>query len=219
MRLVRAISTIGVVRWVLLLAIVIGVAGWFLLHRPGWWTGAGDRSPRAVAVGTGLEQAITREVTKVREPGPWGFVLVEDEINAWLVNRLEPWLESRGDVILPADVSDPRIRFGDGWVEVGLLTHQVGFPIFASARFEVRLDGGTLTLVPLEARMGPKTFDRQALAFLADYALLDDRSELDPSGELRVPAVIDLVDGRRVVLEELEVAPGELGLRFRTPGP
>ena len=61
-------------------------------------------------------------------------------------------------------------------------------------------------------------FDHK-LGLYEDYALLDDRSELDPSGELRVPAVIDLVDGRRVVLEELEVAPGELGLRFRTAGP
>ena len=156
----------------------------------------------------------------VREPGEWGFVLTEDDVNAWLVNRLDPWLQSRGDVELPEDVSDPRVRFGDGWIEVGLLGHQVGVPIFTSARFGVRLDGADLGLLPIEGRMAFATFDRESLAHLSDYLMIDGRTRIDQAtGEVTVPAIIELMDGRRVILTEIEVASGELAVRFRTVGP
>lgn len=216
-RRIRNLIGLGIVLGIVLGA---GLLVWSLTHRPAWWSSAGDRSPAAAAVGAGLEQALSREITLVREPGEWGFVLGEEQVNAWLVNRLEPWLESRDDLELPEDVSDPRIRFGDGWIEVGLLGHQLGVPIFSVARIEVGLEGEDLVLVPLEGRMAIKRFDREALTSLMEQLPFIDGGTIDPStGDLRVPAVIELMDGRRVVLTEIEVASGELALRFRTQGP
>ena len=213
-RRVKATTFLLIVPAVLLLGL------WLFVHRPGWWSSAGDRSPEAAAVGAGLEQAVTSEITRVRPPGEWGFVLGEDDVNAWLVNRLEPWLVSRQDIELPEGVSDPRVRFGDGWIEVGLLSHQIGVPIFTSARFEVRLDGADLTLLPIEGRMAFATFDRESLAYISDYLMIDGRTEIDQAtGEVKVPAIIELVDGRRVLLTDLEVVTGEMAVRFKTLGP
>lgn len=219
-RALLAIRRIRLFPFLLVIPLAIGLVLWLLVHRPGWWSSAGDRSPAAAAIGAGLEQAISREVTLVREPGEWGFVLTEEDVNAWLVNRLDPWLESRGDIELPEGVSDPRVRFGDGWIEVGLLSHQVGVPIFTSARFEVRLDGADLTLLPIEGRMAFATFDRESLAYLSDYLLIDGRTKINQAtGEVTLPAIIELMDGRRVILTEMEVVSGELAVRFRTVGP
>ncbi|MEE2971998.1 MAG: hypothetical protein VX672_02645, partial [Planctomycetota bacterium] len=118
---------------------------------------------------------------------------------------------------LPPGVSDPRMRLGDGWIEVGLLSHQLGPPIFVSARFEPRLDGRFITLTPIGGRMAFQEFGEGTLAQLADHARFDERIEVGSSGSLRIPATFELMDGRRVLLKDLEVLPGELGLRFRTP--
>ena len=219
-RALLATRRIRALCFLLVIPIGLGLVLWLLMHRPAWWSSAGDRSPAAAAVGAGLEQAITREVTLVREPGEWGFVLTEEDVNAWLVNRLDPWLQSRKDIELPEGVSDPRVRFGDGCIEVGLLSHQAGVPIFTSARFEVRLDGADLTLLPIEGRMAFASFDRESLAYLSDDLLIDGRTEINQAtGELTIPAVIELMDGRRVTLTEIEVVSGELAVRFRTVGP
>lgn len=218
MSFIRTLFVLRFLRMGVAIAIGLVLLYWLFLARPGWYADAGDRSPEAASVGAGLEQAISREITMVREPGEWGFLLGQAEINAWLVNRLEPWLESREGIELPQGVSDPRVLLGDGWIEVGLLSRQIGVPIFISARFEPRLDGRFITLTPIGGRMAFKELGEGALAYLADYARLDDRTEVGASGSLRVPATIELMDGRRVLLKDFEVLPGELGLRFQTLG-
>lgn len=222
--IIRGLRTIFDVRIMvgvfIALALALALFLWMLVHRPGWWSSAGDRSSASAAIGAGLEQAVSREITMVREPGEWGFVLGEGDINAWLVNRLEPWLQSRRDLAFPEGLSDPRIRLGDDWIEVGLLAEQAGLQLFTSARFELRLENDDLVLLPIEGRLAFKTFDREALAYLEDHVLGDVEGEIDSSsGGLRVPAVITLADGRRVILTDLEMAAGELGVRFRTLGP
>ena len=136
----------------------------------------------------------------VREPGEWGFILGQAEINAWLVNRLEPWIESREDIEIPPGVSDPRVRLGDGWIEVGLLSRQIGVPIFISARFEARLDGRFITLTPIGGRMAFKELGRsRPWPTSPDYARLDESIEVGASGSLEARATIELMDGRRVL--------------------
>ncbi len=204
---------------VVILGLGLIVITLFFLHRPAWWVEAGDSSPAAVARGRGLEQALSREFTKVREPGDWGFVLGDEDLNAWLANRLESWAESRGDITIPPEFSDPRLRFGDGWVELGLLSRPVGFGIMSTIRFQVRLEGGDLVFRPTSARLGPLDMTGQGLSYLERYSQSDDRLEFDSSGEIRVPAVVPLLDGRRVSIEDLEIVGGELAVRLRTLGP
>ena len=189
------------------------------LHRPGWWVEAGDSSPAAVARGRGLEQALSREFTQVREQENWGFVLGEEDLNAWLANRLVPWADSRENVSLPAGFSDPRIRFGNGWVEVGLLADQIGLGIMSTIRFEVRLEGRDLVFLPSFARLGPLDLTGRGLGYLEAYARGDDRLRFDGSGEVRVSAVVPLLDGRRVLVKDLELVTGEMAVRLQTLGP
>lgn len=207
-------------KWsVVILGLGLIVITLFFLHRPAWWVEAGDSSSAAVSRGRGLEQALSREFTKVREPGDWGFVLGDEDLNAWLANRLEPWAESRGDITIPPEFSDPRLRFGDDWVELGLLSRPVGFGIMSTIRFQVRLEGGDLVFQPTFARLGPLDMTGQGLSYLEEYSQSDDRLEFDSSGEIRVPAVVTLVDGRRVLIEDLEIVEGEMAVRLRTLGP
>ena len=80
-------------------AIVLLVALLFYrvaVHRPGWWVTAGDRSPADQTRRVATENGVVRELTRVRTAASWGFVLGEEDVNAWLVNRLEPWAESQG---------------------------------------------------------------------------------------------------------------------------
>ena len=219
-RLIVALRTLRALK-VLVLVFGFGIFVFYMLflHRPSWWVEGGDSSPAASALGLGVEQAVVREFTLVRERGDWGFVLGTEDVNAWIVNRFEDWAASRDELSLPDGVSRPRIRFGDGWIEGGLLTHQLGVGVMSTVRFEARVMGRDIELKPIDAHFGPFDMTREGLAYLADYSVLDDRIEYDLSGVLSIPAVIHLVDGRRVLIEDLEIVDGEIAIRCQTVGP
>jgi len=212
----------------LLLVLLAGmVAAWLAVsHRPSWWTAGGDRSPAAEARGVAFENALVREMTAVRpDPTPWGFVIAEADVNAWLANRLGPWVESRGDLDLPPGIDEPRIRFIDGGIEVGVRGPLGGI---ATARFAIALDdGGDLLLTPTGGGLGLVSLGEGTARSTAG-AVVDMLGgtgvssgvdigdiRLEPDGRVRLPATIPLADGRRVELDDLEIVPGELAVRFR----
>lgn len=216
-------------RWgrrILVIVSAVLVITWLAVsHRPSWWTSGGDRSAAAEARGVAFENAMVREMTAVREgPASWGFVLVDADVNAWLANRLDPWIASRGNIDLPVGVDDPRIRFIDGGIEVGVEGPLGGV---ATARFKISLDGDDLLLTPGGGgiglfSLGEASAKSAASAIVemfggADGLRLGD-VRLEADGRVRMPAVIPLADGRRVQLDDLEIVVGELAVRFRTTG-
>ncbi len=188
-----------------------------LWHRPAWWDAAGDSSSAAQARGVATENAVVREITRVRGPESWGFVLGDDDVNAWLVNRFDAWSASQGRSFLPEGIEDPRIRFGDGSVEVGVLASQGGAEILALLRVDVVLEDDRLRLDISGGGDGLNAIVTSALlaAFAEDGTSGDGTSNTD----LTLPSSIPLTDGRRVVVEDFEIVPGECAVQFRTERP
>lgn len=208
----RIVALVGTALLLLVLVLVYRL----VVHRPAWWADAGDASPRAQARGAATENAVVRELTRVRGPEPWGFVLGEEDVNAWLVNRLEPWSRSQGRTVLPEGITDPRIRFADGWIEVGVLAAQGGAEILVVLRLDPTLEDGRLRIDVAGGGDG--------IASLLTSAMVEafgdvgsDESTVGP-GSILEP-VVPLTDGRRVVIEDFEIVPGELAVRFRTDRP
>ncbi len=216
-------------RWgrrLLLLLLVGVVAAWLAVsHRPSWWTAGGDRSEVAEARGVAFENAMVSRMTEVRDdPAPWGFIVTDADVNAWLANRLVPWVESRGDVDLPPGIDDPRMRFIDGGIEVGVSGPLGGV---ATARFAITLDGDDLVVTPTGGGLGWISLGegtaRSTASTIAEMLGGSDGVRvgdvrLDPEGRLRVKATIPLSDGRRVEVDDLEIVAGEFAVRFRTVG-
>lgn len=208
-------------RWrIPFLLLAIAVVAWVaVLRPPGWWSAAGDTSPEAEARGVGLENAMVREVTLVREAAdPWGFVVADEDLNAWLANRLEPWLRSRGADEAIAAAGDPRVRIVPGGIEIGVAAPFAGVVV---GRFEVSIDGEALLVVPSGGGLGVVPIGAGPLsAGLEILAGAVDGIDHDPaSGGLRLRREIPLADGRTVRLDDLELVTGELAVRFRTLGP
>lgn len=210
----RTVALVGT----LLLLLVLLVVYRLVVHRPAWWVAAGDTSSLAQARGVATENAVVRELTRVRGPESWGFVLGEEDVNAWLVNRLEPWSKSQGRQVLPEGIGDPRIRFADGWIELGVMAEQGGAEILVLLRIDATLDSDRLRIDVSGGGDG--------LAAVLTSALIDAfASELEGVGESTtgigsiLEPIVPLTDGRRVVIEDFEIVPGELAVRFRTERP
>lgn len=209
-------------RWrtpLLLLAAVAFIVWWAMLRPPGWWREAGDTSPEAVARGVGFENAMVREVTRVREGGdPWGFVVTDQDVNAWLANRLDPWLVNRGADGVTSLLGDPRIRLVPGGIEIGVAAPLAGVVV---GRFEVEIDGDDVVVRPTGAGIGVVPIGPGPLqAGLEALATAVEGIEFDAAvdGGLRLRREIPLSDGRTVVLDDLEIVSDELAVRFRTIG-
>lgn len=206
----------------LVLAMAAFAIWWSVLRPPAWWRVAGDTSPEAVARGVGLENAMVTEVTRVRDgDDPWGFVVADEDLNAWLATRFDPWLASRGADDMLAVIGDPRVRLVADGIEIGVAGPLGGVAI---GRFGISIDGDSIVLRPLGGSVGlvPIGGDsmRSGLAALAD-AIGGGTAGIDATAEdgVRLPREISLSDGRRVVLDDLEIVPGELAVRWRTLGP
>ncbi len=205
----------------LILLVAAAIVLWALVLRPpSWWSAGGDTSPEAAARGVGFENAMVREVTLVREDeDPWGFVITDEDVNAWLANRLEAWLTSRGADDALAVAGDPRIRLVPGGVEIGVAAPFAGVVV---ARFEISIEGDELVVVPTGGGLGVVPIGAGPLsAGLEILAGAVDGIAFDPAegGGLRLPRAIPLSDGRTVHLDDLELVTGELAVRFRTLGP
>ncbi|RPG13790.1 MAG: hypothetical protein CBB69_012775 [Phycisphaera sp. TMED9] len=186
----------------------------FALAGPGWWrfTPSGDSTAQQ---GNDIEQMIVGRVTRVRDSEePWGFVIDDDVVNVWLATRLVPWLEHEGDAELPEGWSDPQVRFGADVIQVGIGSPWYGVVV---TDFRPRLEDESvvLELVGTSAGWIPIPSSMAASLVPAFGSDLENGTEASMDG-IRVPRAFDLADGRSVWIEDIEVASGELGLRFRT---
>ncbi len=196
---------------------------WSILRPPAWWRAAGDVSPEAEIRGVEFENAMVREVTRVRDdPASWGFVVTDADVNAWLANRFEPWVASRGADEVLAVFGDPRVRLVPGGLEIGVAGPLGGVVV---GRFAITLEQGGLECRPLGGRVGVlpigASWLQDGLELLGPVLGDQDQAavSIGDAGVLRLRPEIPLSDGRTVRLEDLEIVSGELGVRFRTVGP
>jgi hypothetical protein len=184
------------------------------LFGPGWWyfTSSGDSTAQQ---GNDIEQMIVGRVTRVRESEePWGFVIDDDVVNVWLATRLVPWLEHDGDAELPEGWSDPQVRFGGDVIQVGVRSPWYGV-VVTDFRPRLEEESVVLELVGTSAGWIPIPHSIAASLVPAFGSNLENGVEASMD-RIRIPRAFDLADGRSVWIEDVEVASGELGLRFRT---
>ena len=192
----------------LALVVVLSLAG------PGWWRLAPD-GESLEQQGNDIEQLLVSRVTKVRDSEePWGFVIEDDVVNVWLATRLIPWLTHDGDLNLPEGWVDPRVRFGSDVIQIGVRSplHSVMVidfrPRLQNDSVVFELIGTSIGSMPVPLAMGASMVPVLGTIEGDDAEVSMDR--------FSIPRAFELADGRRVWIEDFEVASGELGLRFRT---
>lgn len=131
---------------------------------PGWWEEASDTEAGA-ARAERLENGVATAMSAVRPLGEtWSIALDEEDVNAWLAERLGKWLESRGEA-WPGALSRPRVRLEEGLVTVAAEVSSGGRVVSLGVRPRVEHGG---VWVEVEAvRVGRLPVPRDvALAFL-----------------------------------------------------
>ena len=225
---------------VVLALIAVVLAAFLVGRRPGWWQPVNSADPGLDAVGTGVENMVAQEFSRVR-PGAtappaadqpwrsdeWTIEVTAEQAEAWLNSRLGKWLASR-DAALPDGVRQIGIRFEEGRVRLGAavsigdgerVLSAVGSP-------QVGKDGGLwlrgvsvyagrLPLPPtwISRGGGPDWLVRglrDAPGF--EHAL----KVLAGEAPLAERPVITLGDGRHVRLVSVEVHDGHLTATCRT---
>ncbi|MGP1345156.1 MAG: hypothetical protein ACTS3F_00625 [Phycisphaerales bacterium] len=195
--------------------LVAALAAWLFFAsraRPLWWIDAAalpqDSAERAAA----LERGATTALHTVRDDDqdPWGVAMDQDDANAWLRHRLNPWLANRG---ITAPPFEPRVAFAPGELRIGLGMEPRRI---MWAVFDVSFDDGSaapggessLRLSLRETGVGrvpvPRVFVRRVgepalRSALGQWVRFEDAGDII----LRMPG-LGLADGRAVRIVDIE---------------
>lgn len=162
--------------------VVIQLAG--LNDTPAWWVHETNDRESAVR----LENAITTQLTAVRQPGDerWSVAISEPEINAWLAHRLRPTIEThQGPDAWPAGLGSVRVDINGGRLLVGaMIEHSTGRS-FAWSDCTLAIEGDDLLVRFSTPRIGTTRVPTRVLGRV-----------LTNGTTTRVRAMLDLEDGR-----------------------
>lgn len=191
--------------WLWFAALLVLVAGWLLLRTPpGWYQpeqhvdGAGER----------FEQEVVDQLTTLREDdASWELRLDPALCNAFLAQRLRPWLqrESPRTLGLLDSLGPPQIRVRPRGkvVPPGIV---LGFLGWGWLEFGVQAAGDSATCTKLQL-----VRSRVGGVFPVPVSWV-----ADVPGELTFPQVIPLQDKRTVIVDALRFEGQELILLCRT---
>ena len=100
------------------LALAIGAGFWSARTPPTWF----EPVPPSEAVkerGWTVERRLAEEFSKIRNEEPvWAVRVTEGDLNAWLADRLRPWVEHRG--AWPEAIGATQVRLADGKVSLAV---------------------------------------------------------------------------------------------------
>lgn len=229
MRIAAALLLCGLVTLLLF-------AGLLTRITPAWWTpaepGAGSKA-RAEA----LENAVITQLTLARDADPefvppragawrsrpWAVSISQDDLGAWLDDRLPQWLTNRDKrFVWPGELSRPRVSCVEGCIRVGVLAGQDSRRVvWAELRPEIRGDG-SFWLVAEHAWVGRLPIPTSwGLAGGGGYLPSAARSKnlmhdwlgaLRGRGPLAMPATIRLDKGRAVRILNVISREGKIDL-------
>jgi hypothetical protein len=220
-------------RGLLLLAAAAGLIGLFLLVRqarrpPAWW-----QPPPATAEtaerGAAIEQALAAAFSRVRPDGEaWTLRLSEDDLNAWLAERLPQWVGSGflgADPQWPPSLGLVQVHFGEGRVEIAVELLDLGMVARLSAVPAYSREGWGLEWVDagigrIDAGIAGERLRGELVARLGELVEAEALAGLrrgDGSGPAAVRLEgFRLADGRRVRIEGGRLREGELELTLAT---
>ena len=216
------------------LVTVLLLAGLLTRITPAWWTAAepGTGAKRRAET---LENAVITQLTLAREadPGfvasragawrskPWAVSISQEDINAWMDDRLPQWLANREHgFVWPGVLSRPRVECREGRLLVGVLAGQDSpRVVWAELAPEIRSDGslwvvaqgGWVGRLPIPASWvlsgGGGYLPKSARD---DGQMHDWLGALRGKGALAAPGVIRLDSGRQVRLVSIACHAGRV---------
>ena len=202
------------------LALAIGAGFWSARTPPPWF-----KPPAASEAvkerGWTVERRLAEAFSKVRTEEPiWAIRVEEADLNAWLADRLRPWVEHRG--AWPEEIGAVQVRLAKGRLALAVELVDLGSVAVLEAEPVASKDDGSVTLRWTSAGFGrlrlPWPDARVRDAVLG--RLVGDtggQAELATLLEgISLPGAFDLPDGRRVSLLEASIGDGEAVVGFVT---
>lgn len=182
-------------------------------------------------LGDRFENRLLQEAQNIRPPDEnWTVRVREDHLNAWLANRLLPWIEHEPDMQWPAELAPPQVHITKKGIDVAVDINMEGAHTIVVARLSPRVTEGGIA-IDLE-RIGAGRLmlpgdptervravvedlrkNEQISADLEEYLLKFAEGGDDLIREIK------LVDDRRLRLLNVVCNDGSVDLTFRTiPG-
>ncbi|MBS0195510.1 MAG: hypothetical protein JSR77_02010 [Planctomycetes bacterium] len=202
----------------LLLLILAGVAlvwAWRLSATPpAWYAPAHAEVPRVAEAAKDIENAVTTQLSLVRDQAPWSVTVSEEDANAWLAARLPQWCRSR-EITLPGQMSEPSVAFVDGSAMLAATMHAGGSSRVVSLDITPRIgENGALYAAATAARIGRVRAPLDtALSMMGSEKIA---AMLRGEAPVTEKPVVTLADGRRVRLLSIVPTSGGLEITCRT---
>lgn len=202
------------------LALAIGAGFWSARTPPAWFKPP-VASEAVKERGWTVERRLAEEFSKIRTEDPvWAIRVSEEDLNAWLADRLRPWVEHRGT--WPAAIGAAQVRLAEGRLSLAVELVDLGSVAVLEAEPIASPEDGSVPLRWTSAGFGrlrlPWPDARVRDAVLG--RLVGDsggQAELAALLEgLSLPGAFDLPDGRRISLLDAEIGDGEAVVGFVT---
>ena len=187
---------------------------------PGWYAPPAAADASASELAQAAEFRLVEEFQKIREPGtPWKLRIPDQAVNAWLGVRLESWLAHDDRPAWPDFMSAPQVHTTTAgvYIAVGFNASVVGLriePVITNGSLLLMVRGGLLGRLPLPSppaalldRLKEAAGSGDEAAALATAHLLDGQG---------IATSLQLVDGRRVQIDEITLDEGAMILTART---
>lgn len=205
---------------VVLVGLGVGLGYWSARTPPSWF-----KPPAASEAvkerGWTVESRLAEEFSKIRAEQPiWGVRVTEDDLNAWLADRLRPWVEHRG--AWPEEIGAVQVRLAEGRVGLAVELVDLGSVAVLEAEPVASSEDGSVTLRWTSAGFGRLRVpwpDARVRDAVLGRLLADEGGQVELAAlldGLSLPGFIDLPDGRRVSLLEATIGDGEAVLGFVT---
>ncbi|MGA0871715.1 MAG: hypothetical protein ACO3SJ_02455 [Phycisphaerales bacterium] len=202
------------------LALAIGAGFWSARTPPTWFKPV----PPSEAVkerGWTVERRLAEEFSKIRNEEPvWAVRVTEADLNAWLADRLRPWVEHRG--AWPEAIGATQVRLADGKVSLAVELVDLGSVAVLEAEPVASPEDGSVTLRWTSAGFGRLRLpwpDAGVRSAVLDRLLAGEAGSAELSAlldGLSLPGAFDLPDGRRVSLLDAQIGDGEAVVGFVT---
>jgi hypothetical protein len=202
------------------LALAIGAGFWSARTPPTWFKPV----PPSEAVkerGWTVERRLAEEFSKIRNEEPvWAIRVTEADLNAWLADRLRPWVEHRG--AWPEAIGATQVRLADGKVSLAVELVDLGSVAVLEAEPVASPEDGSVTLRWTSAGFGRLRLpwpDAGVRSAVLDRLLAGEAGSAELSAlldGLSLPGAFDLPDGRRVSLLDAQIGDGEAVVGFVT---
>lgn len=197
---------------------IVAMIAWALLQTPDFYQQELKRSVPATVRKNEAKVFVQRTLQlaqEVKHSDEWSQEFEQDQVNSWIAEDLQ---RQFADVI-PSGVTEPRVQFSDGWIDIAFRYRKDEVSGVVSAR--VRAWAPEPNKLAIEIRS-----IRAGLVPLPLDQVLDEISKRTDMGRLRVErklsggadVLLVHLDGRlpeRAVLEGVAIVPGKLRVKGR----